>query len=59
MPPRYPGQSLFLKAQATKGKDDPEYIEALSESEWTSELADISCHMHDLMRQLIPEFRRP
>jgi hypothetical protein len=33
MPPRYPGQSLFLKAQATKGKEDPEYIEALSESE--------------------------
>lgn len=33
MPPKYPGQSLFLKAQATKGKDDPEYIEALSESE--------------------------
>lgn len=33
MPPRYPGQSLFLKAQATKGKDDPEYIEALSEIE--------------------------
>jgi hypothetical protein len=35
MPPRYPGQSLFLKAQATEGKNDPEYTEALNESEST------------------------
>jgi hypothetical protein len=43
MPPRYPGQSLFLKAQATKGKDDPEYIEALSESKRTSDATAVPC----------------
>lgn len=33
MPPRYPNQTNMEKAEATKGKDDPDYIHALKESE--------------------------
>ena len=33
MPPEQPGQALLIKAQATKGIDEPEYLESVEERE--------------------------
>jgi len=38
MPPDQPGQALFVKAQAAKGCNDPEYIEAVKTRECGEDL---------------------
>jgi hypothetical protein len=48
MPPEQPGQERFLRAQATKGRDDPEYIKANKDSE------HLVLHLSDLLDRPYP-----
>lgn len=48
MPPEQPGQERFLQAQATKGRDDSEYIKANKDSE------HLVLHLSDLLDRPYP-----